>query len=202
MIELITTVIITGSSVLLFGYWFRYTCLLILSAKTTRDFAGQVAAANQLGFLEVQTQLRATTVNLDSLRDTLDRDYAVLSSMLKQVSGSSEEGSSLETSMLAVNYRVMRSWSQVSRRVLTHGSLQGAGRDVHGDRAFRKRHGSASRGRGRLKRSASIVSSITPARCACRFNSHTEVLSQIHPANVRDRSPAIRASLSGRCVRY
>jgi len=114
MIEFITTVIITGSSVLLFGYWFRYTCLLILSAKTTRDFAGQVAAANQLGFLDVQTQLRTASVNLDSLRDTLDRDYAVLSSMLKQVKGSSEEGSSLETSMLAVNYRVMRSWYRVS----------------------------------------------------------------------------------------
>ncbi len=112
MIELITTVIITASSVLLFGYWFRYTCLLILSAKTTRDFAGQVAAANQLGFLEVQTQLRAASVNLDSLRDTLDRDYAVLSSMLKQASGSSSEGSSIETSMLALNYRVMRTWSQ------------------------------------------------------------------------------------------
>jgi len=112
MIELITTVIIIASSVLLFGYWFRYTCLLILSAKTTRDFAGQVAAANQLGFLDVQTQLRAASVNLDSLRDTLDRDYAVLSSMLKQASGSSAEGSSIETSMLALNYRVMRTWSQ------------------------------------------------------------------------------------------
>src|ERR1700730_8697503 len=114
MIELITTVIITASSVLLFGYWFRYTCLLILSAKTARDFAGQVAAANQLGFLEVQSQLRAASVNLDSLRDTLDRDYAVLSSMLKQASGSSVEGSSLETSMLAVNYRVMHTWYRVS----------------------------------------------------------------------------------------
>jgi hypothetical protein len=114
MIELVTTVIITASSVLLFGYWFRYTCLLILSAKTTRDFAGQVAAANQLGFLEVQTQLRSASVNLDSLRDTLDRDYAMLSSMLKQVRGSSEEGSSLETTMLALNYRVMRSWYRVS----------------------------------------------------------------------------------------
>ena len=114
MIELITTVIITASSVLLFGYWFRYTCLLILSAKTARDFAGQVAAANQLGFLEVQTQLRAASVNLDSLRDTLDRDYAVLSSMLKQVRGSSVEESSLETNMLALNYRVMGTWYRVS----------------------------------------------------------------------------------------
>jgi len=114
MIELITTVIITASSVLLFGYWFRYTCLLILSAKTARDFAGQVAAANQLGFLEVQAQLRAASANLDSLRDTLDRDYAVLSSMLKQVKGSSVEESSLETTMLSVNYRVMRAWYRVS----------------------------------------------------------------------------------------
>jgi hypothetical protein len=113
MIEFLTTVIVTGSSVLLFGYWFRYTCLLILSAKTTRDFACQVAAANQLGFLDVQTQLRAASANLDALRDTLDRDYEVLSGMLKQVRGSSVEDSSLETRMLALNYRVMRSWSQV-----------------------------------------------------------------------------------------
>jgi hypothetical protein len=114
MIEFLTTVIVTGSSVLLFGYWFRYTCLLILSAKTTRDFAGQVAAANQLGFLDVQTQLRAASANLDSLRDALDRDYEVLSGMLKQVRGSSAEESSLETRMLALNYRVMRSWYRVS----------------------------------------------------------------------------------------
>ncbi len=114
MIEFLTTVIVTGSSVLLFGYWFRYTCLLILSAKTTRDFAGQVAAANQLGFLDVQTQLRAATVNLDSLRDTLDRDYEVLTGMLKQLRGSSVEESSLETRMLALNYRVMRGWYRVS----------------------------------------------------------------------------------------
>ena len=114
MLELIVTLVITVSSALMFGYWFRYTCLLILSAKTARDFAGQVAAANQLGFLEVQAQLRAASANLDSLRDTLDRDYAVLSSMLKQVKGSSVEESSLETTMLSLNYRVMRAWYRVS----------------------------------------------------------------------------------------
>src|ERR1700730_8615318 len=96
MVEFITTVVITGSSVLLFGYWFRYTCMLILSAKTTRDFAAQVATANQLGFLEVQAQLRASAASLDPLRDALDRDYAVLSGLLKQAGDSSSEGSSLE----------------------------------------------------------------------------------------------------------
>jgi hypothetical protein len=114
MIELVTTVIIIVSSVLLFGYWFRYTCLLILSAKTTRDFAGQVATANQLGFLEVQAQLRTSAGNLDYLRDTLDRDYAVLSALLKQAGDSSLEGSSIEKRMLALNYRVMQAWYRVS----------------------------------------------------------------------------------------
>jgi hypothetical protein len=113
MIELITTVLITASSVLLFGYWFRYTCMLILSAKTTRDFAAQVATANQLGFLEVQTQLRASAANLDQLRDALDRDYSVLSGLLKHM-GDSSEGSSLENRMLALNYRVMHAWYSVS----------------------------------------------------------------------------------------
>jgi hypothetical protein len=108
MIELITTIIITVSSVLLFGYWFRYTCLLILSAKTTRDFAGQVVVANQLGFLEVQAQLRASAGNLDTLRDALDRDYEVLNGLMKKAGDASFEGSSLEQTMLAINYRVMR----------------------------------------------------------------------------------------------
>jgi hypothetical protein len=114
MIELITTVLITVSSALLFGYWFRYTCLLILSAKTTRDFAAQVATANQLGFLEVQAQLRASAANLDHLRDALDRDYSVLSGLLKHAGDSSSEGSSLENRMLALNYRVMHAWYRVS----------------------------------------------------------------------------------------
>jgi hypothetical protein len=107
MIELITTIIITVSSVLLFGYWFRYTCLLILSAKTTRDFAGEVVMANQLGFLEVQAQLRTSAGNLDTLCAALDRDYAVLNGLMKKA-GDSLEASSLEQTMLAVNYRVMR----------------------------------------------------------------------------------------------
>ena len=114
MIELLTTIIITASSVLLFGYWFRYTCLLILSAKTTRDYAGQVVTANQLGFLEVQAQLRANVDSLDSLRAILDRDYAVLSGLLKQAGESPSEGSSMEKSMLALDYRVMHAWSRVA----------------------------------------------------------------------------------------
>ena len=124
MIELVATVIITVSSVLLFGYWFRYTCLLILSAKTTRDFAGEVATANQLGFLEVQSQLRAKGVDLGRLCDALDRDYAVLAKLMQQAGGPSAEGSSMEKRMLAINYNLTRAWYHVSSHVSTAAARQ------------------------------------------------------------------------------
>ena len=115
MIELVATVIITAVSVLLFGYWFRYTCILILSAKTTRDYAFDVATANQLSFLEVQSQLREATPDLDRLRHCLDRDYAIVTSLLKHATNISESENALETRMLAIHYRVMGAWYQVSR---------------------------------------------------------------------------------------
>jgi hypothetical protein len=117
MLELLSTVVITLSSVGLFGYWFRYTCLLILSTKTAQDYAGAVARANQLGFMEVRTalgSLQANDSNIDRLRDALDRDYAVLSDLLKYTGSMGE--SSLETKMLEANYKVLRGWYQMSRR--------------------------------------------------------------------------------------
>jgi hypothetical protein len=116
MVELIATAVITASSILLFGYWFRYTCILILSAKTTRDYAASVAMANQLGFLEVQSQLAQSAPQLDRLRDSLDRDYSVLVYLLKHAPSSSSGQDSLEKHMLAINYRMMRTWYNVSRR--------------------------------------------------------------------------------------
>ena len=124
MIELIATVTITASSVLLFGYWFRYTCLLILSAKTTRDFAGEVATANQLGFLEVQSQLRANAADLGRLCDVLDRDYAVLAKLMQQAGVSSAEASSIEKTMLSINYHLTRAWYRVSSRVSAAAARQ------------------------------------------------------------------------------
>jgi hypothetical protein len=117
MIELVATLVIMSSSVLLFGYWFRYTCLLILSARTTRDYAASVALANQLAFPEVQAQLReAASAELDRLKDALDRDYKVLTYLLKNAANSSDGQDALEKRMLEINYRLMQSWYSVSRR--------------------------------------------------------------------------------------
>ncbi len=94
---------------MLLAYWFRYMCLMILSAKTTQDYASQVATANQLSFLEVQAQLGAgASPELDRLHAALDRDYALLTNVLKHES-------SMEARMLEMNYRLVSTWARMSR---------------------------------------------------------------------------------------
>ena len=120
MFQLAVTAIIAAGSVLLFAYWFRYTCLLIVSAKTALDYAGGVAEDNKLNFLSVQSSLNARkTIDLDRLHTALERDYALLTYLLKNASKSSPEESSIETRMLELNYRLMRAWYQASRRFST-----------------------------------------------------------------------------------
>ena len=122
MIELIATVIIMVSSVLLLAYWFRYTCLLMLSARTSRDYAASVALANQLSFLEVQSMLQDSH-DLDRLKELLDRDYKVLTYLLKNAAQPSNGGDAVENRMLEVDYRLMRAWYSVARRFSPSAAL-------------------------------------------------------------------------------
>lgn len=108
MFETATTILIIVGSILLFGYWFRYTCLLLLSAKTTRDYAGEVAAANQMSFLEVQALLRASgPVELDRLDASLERDYALVTNLIQNAGGGNAEFR-MEDRMLEMNYKLSR----------------------------------------------------------------------------------------------
>jgi hypothetical protein len=121
--ELAVTAIIVAGSALLFVYWFRYTCLLILSAKTACDYAGGVAAANQLGFQEVQARLRdGSFVDLDPLHTALERDYSLITYLLKNAAPSGAEESSLETRMLEMYYRLMGALYRVSRPFSTEAA--------------------------------------------------------------------------------
>ena len=117
MIQLVATIVILAGSILLFGYWFRYTCLLILTAKTAHDYASEVAMANQLSFPGVQSCLQErANADLDRLRDSLDRDYAMIAYLLKNAAHSSGPEVGLERYMLSINYRVMGMCYSVSRR--------------------------------------------------------------------------------------
>ena len=115
MIELVATSIITLSSVALFVYWFRYTCLLMLSAKTAQDYARDVAMANQLSFPEVQARLREDTTELGGLQTALDRDFAMVTYLLEHAANPSKGSAALENKMLQINYKAMRLWFSISR---------------------------------------------------------------------------------------
>lgn len=128
MIQTATTLVITVGSAALFVYWFRYTSLLILSAKTTRDFAGEIAQAHQLSFLEVQAKLRATDrtpagVNLDTLQSALDRDYERIQKLI-QDGFSNEAETRLEDRMLQVNYRLAHTWFKLVKNVAPDAAAQ------------------------------------------------------------------------------
>jgi hypothetical protein len=110
MMENVATLIIIVSPFLLFVYWFRYACLLILTAKTTRDYAGSVATANQLDFPKVQLKLRNQAVDLDRLKDALDRDHELLIYLLKNAPNPPTGEAAIEERMLEVYYRLMRAW--------------------------------------------------------------------------------------------
>jgi hypothetical protein len=115
MLDLIVTLLITVSSVLMLGYWFRYSCLLMLSAETTRDYAADIATANQLSFLLVQAELRdQQPADLNRLQAALDRDLAVVTYLIQNASGQGEWG--MEARMLKLNYRLMSTWCSVSQR--------------------------------------------------------------------------------------
>ena len=115
MLELIVTLVITVSSVLMLGYWFRYSCLLILSAESIRDYAADIAAANQLSFLKVQAELRdQQPADLNRLQASLDRDMAVVTYLIQNTCGQGDWG--MESRMLQLNYRLMSTWCSVSQR--------------------------------------------------------------------------------------
>ena len=112
---MIASIIILVASLGLFIYWFRYTCLLILSAKTSLDYTRGVALANQLCFLGVQSELEseagADPERLDRLERSLGQDYAAVTSLLKKSFGQP----SVEDLMLKIDYRIMTVWYRVAR---------------------------------------------------------------------------------------
>ena len=112
MIELITTIGTTVASVLLFAYWFRYSCLLILSAKTAHNYAGELVLASGLHIDRIQAQLQSdSSTDLTGLSATLERDFAAVRKLLQCVRGES----TIENRMLHIHYRVNQVWFRVTR---------------------------------------------------------------------------------------
>lgn len=108
------SIVIISLSLLLFLYWFRYTCLLILSTKTAKDYTTQVASANQLEFPLILSQLKVTepqgelASNMGALQQSLERDYRLLTGLLRHAAQFQMGGLTVEQRMLMIDYQVMK----------------------------------------------------------------------------------------------
>jgi hypothetical protein len=119
---LVGAIIAVSSLAFLLG-WFRYSCGLILSAKPARDYTPEVAAANELGFLEVQQDLPHANERraLDTLRQRLERDYHLLSYLLAHSPALHTGSESFEQRMIMLDFELMKAYyvlaSMLSRSV-------------------------------------------------------------------------------------
>jgi hypothetical protein len=109
---MIISLIMSGISVGLLVYWLRYTCHLILSAKSARDYTHDVAQANDLRFLQVQQQLAEVgqRFELDTLRSKLENDYRLLTYLLVHGPAVEANGDRLEQIMLMLNFRLLKTY--------------------------------------------------------------------------------------------
>lgn len=106
--------VIISSSLALLCYWFRYICLLILTAEPTLDYAEEIARAYRLVFPEIRSRLRQRdATNLCKLHELLNRDFAVIRYLADQASFSTPDGAT-EHTLLKIHFRIMSTWFRLS----------------------------------------------------------------------------------------
>jgi hypothetical protein len=122
-VGLLFNAIIGASSLVLFLYWFRYGCLLILAADTPHDYCEEVARANRLCFPEVRSMLRRDRVaDLDRLQRCLEQDFAILADLLERAPVIRFD-SWFEDTMLWGHYLAMRVCFHLTRGSLAEFAL-------------------------------------------------------------------------------
>lgn len=104
---MLASVLIIAFSLVLFVYWFRYSCILLL-----RNSADQQAPVGDFNYITVQQGLKAG-LELDPLHQSLDRDYRVLTYLFEHAAGLELEH--LEYRLLVLDYRVMQGWYRLTK---------------------------------------------------------------------------------------
>lgn len=112
--SVIATGIILVVSLVLFAYWFRYSCILILSAKPAWDYSSHIAERESLSFLDVHKRLHAMQTEalgheLDAIQSALQRDYNALMAM-NRVDILANVGRYVESLMVRVDFQILRVW--------------------------------------------------------------------------------------------
>lgn len=109
---MIASVLIIGFSLVLFVYWFRYSCMLLLRSQVEQAASAPAAPDNRFSFMEVRERLKTEPL-LDPLHRSLNRDYQVLIYLLEHAAGL--ELASIEDRLLMLDYRVMQGWYRLTK---------------------------------------------------------------------------------------
>jgi len=118
---LIASIFIITGSAFLFLYWFRYTCLILLNTRKARNYERVVAEANGLAFVEARAQLaRSENLGLAEIRQSLDRDYRVVTYLLRHAATYSPAEQSFKHLMLRLDYQLMSMWFYFARLISSH----------------------------------------------------------------------------------
>jgi len=117
-VDLFINAALVATSVVLFCYWFRYSCLLILATETLHDYSEEVAEANQLSFPEVRSKLRRRDApDLDSLHKSLERDFAVIAYLLENTPATSLDPG-FEDAILKIHFCTLSACFHLTRNNL------------------------------------------------------------------------------------
>ena len=108
---MVTSVFIIAISVVLFAYWLRYSCVLLLRNAQERSLASSQEREN-FGISHVLESLK-TECDLAPLEQALERDYHVVTYIIEHAADL--ELASIENKLLVVDYKMMRIWSRLTR---------------------------------------------------------------------------------------
>lgn len=108
---MITSVFIIAISVILFVYWLRYSCVMLLRNAQERTEVSAVAD-ERFSIASVRERLK-TQGDLDSLERALERDYHVVTYLIEHAADL--ELASIENKLLVIDYKLMRVWSHLTR---------------------------------------------------------------------------------------
>jgi hypothetical protein len=110
---MITSVFIIAISVILFVYWLRYSCVMLLRSAEERGEMSK-CADERFNVASVRERLK-TEGDLDPLEVALERDYHVVTYLIEHAADL--ELASIENKLLVLDYKLMRLWSRVTRTV-------------------------------------------------------------------------------------
>ena|SRR5438874_13085074 len=102
-------------SVVLFVYWFRYSCLLILQNRISSGVQQHVGAG--LSFSAVQERLKGQESGidlLDQLHRDLSNDYRIICFLLR--CAAENDVDAIERRLLMLDYWILQAWYALSRR--------------------------------------------------------------------------------------